>query len=178
MLLPCSEQQMEALTSCLSRPEAFGPVSAWRPEIFSEIGTLAGMVEHIIPEGVNFLCWDLLKRVSLCFCFWLRMAALRWIGSIKMIPEDFRFEGWGKKGFLGFSWDLKRETLIIWALCLSVSSGPAWYCAVSSAARTGGGTHPWSCRPDGSQKNSREFYLSFKVVGSFWPPSSVLMGST
>lgn len=51
--LPCSEQQMEALASRLSRPEAFGPVSAWGPEVFSEIGTLAGMVELFIPDGVN-----------------------------------------------------------------------------------------------------------------------------
>ncbi|XP_041847316.1 stereocilin-like [Melanotaenia boesemani] len=63
--LPCTEQQLEALTSCLSRPDAFGPVSAWGPEIFSEIGILAaglpdivlsallqGQVEGIIPEAV------------------------------------------------------------------------------------------------------------------------------
>lgn len=48
MSLPCTEQQMEALTSCLSRPEAFGPVSAWGPEVFTEIGTLAGAVEQKI----------------------------------------------------------------------------------------------------------------------------------
>lgn len=46
--LPCTEQQMEALTSCLSRPQAFGPVSAWGPEVFFEIGTLAGTVENNI----------------------------------------------------------------------------------------------------------------------------------
>uniref|UniRef100_A0A3B3UKX1 Stereocilin-like n=1 Tax=Poecilia latipinna TaxID=48699 RepID=A0A3B3UKX1_9TELE len=39
--LPCTEQQMEALTNCLARAEAFGPVSSWGPEIFTEIGTLA-----------------------------------------------------------------------------------------------------------------------------------------
>ncbi|KAM6943343.1 stereocilin [Xenentodon cancila] len=66
--LPCTEQQMEALTSCLSRPEAFGPVSAWGPEIFTEIGTLAAglpdivlsallqeQVEGITPEAVALL---------------------------------------------------------------------------------------------------------------------------
>ncbi|XP_074475072.1 stereocilin isoform X2 [Sebastes fasciatus] len=42
--LPCTEYQMEALTSRLSRPEAFGPVSAWGPEVFTEIGTLAVFV--------------------------------------------------------------------------------------------------------------------------------------
>lgn len=48
--MPCTEQQMEALTSCLSRTEAFGPVNAWGPEVFFEIGTLAGTVEknHIL----------------------------------------------------------------------------------------------------------------------------------
>uniref|UniRef100_A0A3P8T5S2 Stereocilin n=1 Tax=Amphiprion percula TaxID=161767 RepID=A0A3P8T5S2_AMPPE len=65
--LPCTEQQMEALTSCLSRPEAFGPVSAWGPEVFTEIGTLAGLpdlvlsallqeqVEGITPEAVALM---------------------------------------------------------------------------------------------------------------------------
>jgi len=51
--LPCTEQQMEELTSRLSRPEAFGPVSAWGPEVFTEIGTLAGTVEYNIPAGYN-----------------------------------------------------------------------------------------------------------------------------
>nr|XP_054588123.1 stereocilin [Nothobranchius furzeri] len=66
--MPCSEQQMEALTSHLSRPEAFGPVSAWGPEIFTEIGTLAAglpdmalsallreQVEGLIPEAVALM---------------------------------------------------------------------------------------------------------------------------
>ncbi|XP_024858230.1 stereocilin isoform X2 [Kryptolebias marmoratus] len=58
MSLPCSEQQMEALTSRLSRPEAFGPVSAWGPEIFSEIGTLAAglpdiVLSALLPEQVE-----------------------------------------------------------------------------------------------------------------------------
>ncbi|XP_072237407.1 stereocilin [Leuresthes tenuis] len=68
MSLPCTEQQMEALTSCLSRPEAFGPASAWGPEIFTEIGTLAAglpdivlsallqeQVEGITPEAVALM---------------------------------------------------------------------------------------------------------------------------
>uniref|UniRef100_A0A8C7ZBW8 Stereocilin LRR domain-containing protein n=1 Tax=Oryzias sinensis TaxID=183150 RepID=A0A8C7ZBW8_9TELE len=68
MSLPCTEQQMEALTSCLSRPEAFGPVSAWGPEIFTEIGTLAAglpdivlsallqeQVEGITPEAIAMM---------------------------------------------------------------------------------------------------------------------------
>ncbi|KAM8876756.1 stereocilin isoform 1-T2 [Synchiropus picturatus] len=45
--LPCTEQQMEALMSRLSRVEAFGPVSAWGPEVFTEIGTLAAGLEDL-----------------------------------------------------------------------------------------------------------------------------------
>lgn len=53
--MPCTEQQMEALTSCLSKPEAFGPVNAWGPEVFLEIGTLAGTVEnHILKLGRGY----------------------------------------------------------------------------------------------------------------------------
>ncbi|KAF6722704.1 Stereocilin [Oryzias melastigma] len=68
MSLPCTEQQLEALTSCLSRPEAFGPISAWGPEIFTEIGTLAAglpdivlsallqeQVEGITPEAIALM---------------------------------------------------------------------------------------------------------------------------
>ncbi|KAF0043246.1 hypothetical protein F2P81_004583 [Scophthalmus maximus] len=68
MSLPCTEQQMEALASRLSRPEAFGPVSAWGPEVFTEIGTLAvglqdmalsalvqEQVEGITPEAIALM---------------------------------------------------------------------------------------------------------------------------
>lgn len=40
--LPCFEQQTEALTARLSSPLAFGPVSGWSADIFTEIGALAG----------------------------------------------------------------------------------------------------------------------------------------
>nr|XP_057945778.1 stereocilin isoform X2 [Doryrhamphus excisus] len=53
MSLPCTEQQMEALTSRLSRPEAFGPVSAWGPEVFTEIGTLAVGLEDIVLSALT-----------------------------------------------------------------------------------------------------------------------------
>ncbi|XP_068435116.1 stereocilin [Clinocottus analis] len=66
--LPCTEQQMEELTSRLSRPEAFGPVNAWGPEVFTEIGTLAvgfedmvlsalvqEQVEGITPEAIALM---------------------------------------------------------------------------------------------------------------------------
>ncbi|XP_057704376.1 stereocilin-like [Corythoichthys intestinalis] len=53
MSLPCTEQQMEALTSRLSRYEAFGPVSAWGPEVFTEIGTLAVGLEDIVLSALT-----------------------------------------------------------------------------------------------------------------------------
>ncbi|KAM4743938.1 stereocilin [Anableps anableps] len=52
MSLPCTEQQMEALTNCLARAEAFGPVSAWGPEIFAEIGTLAAGLPDIVLSAL------------------------------------------------------------------------------------------------------------------------------
>lgn len=52
MSLPCTEQQMEALTGCLSRPEAFGPVSTWGPEVFTEIGTLAAGLEDMVLSAL------------------------------------------------------------------------------------------------------------------------------
>ncbi|XP_078113836.1 LOW QUALITY PROTEIN: stereocilin [Sander vitreus] len=52
MSLPCTEQQMETLTSRLSRPEAFGPVSAWGPEVFTEIGTLAVGLEDMVLSAL------------------------------------------------------------------------------------------------------------------------------
>ncbi|TNM91167.1 hypothetical protein fugu_003456 [Takifugu bimaculatus] len=50
--LPCTEHQMEAITSCLFRPEAFGPVSTWGPEAFTEIGTLAGGLEDLVLSAL------------------------------------------------------------------------------------------------------------------------------
>ncbi|KAK5935218.1 hypothetical protein CgunFtcFv8_020600 [Champsocephalus gunnari] len=52
MSLPCTEQQMEALTSRLSRPEAFGPLSAWGPEVFTEIGTIAVGLEDMVLSAL------------------------------------------------------------------------------------------------------------------------------
>ncbi|XP_077569515.1 stereocilin [Stigmatopora nigra] len=53
MSLPCTEQQMETLTSRLSRSEAFGPVSAWGPEVFTEIGTLAAGLGDIVLSALT-----------------------------------------------------------------------------------------------------------------------------
>ena len=41
--LPCSEEQLEVLAQLLVLPGGFGPVSNWGPEIFTEIGTIAGI---------------------------------------------------------------------------------------------------------------------------------------
>ena len=43
LALPCSEPQLEALVSRLASPHAFGSVSGWTSDVFTEIGTLAGM---------------------------------------------------------------------------------------------------------------------------------------
>ncbi|XP_048886623.1 stereocilin isoform X2 [Brienomyrus brachyistius] len=52
--LPCSEQQMEALLSQLSRPQGFGPISSWGPEIFTEIGNLAvGLPDMVLSALVR-----------------------------------------------------------------------------------------------------------------------------
>ncbi|KAJ0056160.1 hypothetical protein NL108_003445, partial [Boleophthalmus pectinirostris] len=52
MSLPCTEHQLEALTGCLSRPGAFGPVSTWGSEVFTEIGTLAAGLEDIVLSAL------------------------------------------------------------------------------------------------------------------------------
>ncbi|XP_062327767.1 stereocilin [Osmerus eperlanus] len=52
LALPCSDQQLEALTARLSRPQAFGPVSAWGPEVFTEIGTLAAGLEDMVLSAL------------------------------------------------------------------------------------------------------------------------------
>ncbi|XP_034143258.1 stereocilin [Esox lucius] len=68
LALPCSEQQMVALTGRLSAPRAFGPVSTWGPEVFTEIGTIAAglddmvlsalvqeQMEGLIPEAISLI---------------------------------------------------------------------------------------------------------------------------
>ncbi|XP_067161543.1 stereocilin [Apteryx mantelli] len=55
--LRCSEQQMEALAARLTSSAAFGPASAWGPEIFTEIGTLAAglpdiVLSALVPEQI------------------------------------------------------------------------------------------------------------------------------
>lgn len=40
--LRCTEQQAEVLAAHLTSSAAFGPAAAWGPEIFTEVGTLAG----------------------------------------------------------------------------------------------------------------------------------------
>ncbi|XP_028823840.1 stereocilin-like [Denticeps clupeoides] len=50
--LPCSEEQMEVLTSGLSSPRAFGPVSDWGADVFTEIGTLAAGLEDLLLSSL------------------------------------------------------------------------------------------------------------------------------
>ncbi|XP_072321516.1 stereocilin [Eucyclogobius newberryi] len=69
MSLPCTEQQMEALTGLLSRPEAFGPVSSWCSEVFTEIGTLAAGLEDmvlsaLVEEQVQGLTAEAIRLMS------------------------------------------------------------------------------------------------------------------
>ncbi|KAK7913054.1 hypothetical protein WMY93_013265 [Mugilogobius chulae] len=52
MSLPCTEDQVEALTGCLSKPEAFGPASSWGSEVFTEIGTLAVGLEDMVLSAL------------------------------------------------------------------------------------------------------------------------------
>lgn len=40
--LRCTEQQAEVLAARLTSSAAFGPAATWGPEIFAEVGTLAG----------------------------------------------------------------------------------------------------------------------------------------
>lgn len=49
MHLQCSEEQLEVLAQLLVLPGGFGPVSDWGPEIFTEIGTIAGREAGLLP---------------------------------------------------------------------------------------------------------------------------------
>ncbi|KAH1183743.1 hypothetical protein KIL84_014359 [Mauremys mutica] len=58
--LGCSERQLETLAELLTSHSAFGPVSSWGPEIFTEIGTLAAGLQDIalsslVPEQIRAL---------------------------------------------------------------------------------------------------------------------------
>ncbi|XP_063044355.1 stereocilin [Engraulis encrasicolus] len=50
--LPCTEQQQEALVARLAHPRAFGPVSTWTSDIFTEIGTLAVGLEDMLMSAL------------------------------------------------------------------------------------------------------------------------------
>ncbi|XP_069046656.1 stereocilin isoform X3 [Lepisosteus oculatus] len=51
--LPCSEQQLGSLVGLLSQAATFGPISSWGPEVFMEIGSVAGTryFPHAAPAG-------------------------------------------------------------------------------------------------------------------------------
>ncbi|KAG8440589.1 hypothetical protein GDO86_006366 [Hymenochirus boettgeri] len=50
--LKCSEAQLETLANLLTSSSAFGVVSRWGPEIFTEIGTLAAGLPDIVLSSV------------------------------------------------------------------------------------------------------------------------------
>nr|XP_015198945.1 PREDICTED: stereocilin-like [Lepisosteus oculatus] len=50
--LPCSELQSESLSFRLTSPQAFGPVSEWGSEVFTEIGTLAVGLPDIVLSSL------------------------------------------------------------------------------------------------------------------------------
>ncbi|KAM8972290.1 stereocilin [Pelodytes ibericus] len=50
--LKCSEPQMETLAELLTSNLAFGPVSRWGPEIFTEVGTLAAGLQDIVLSSL------------------------------------------------------------------------------------------------------------------------------
>ncbi|XP_034536394.1 stereocilin [Notolabrus celidotus] len=87
MSLPCTEQQMEVLTSRLSRPEAFGPVSAWGPEVFTEIGTLAVGLEDMVlsslvqeqVEGITPEAFALMSKKKMAVVF--SAVQLSWLSA-------------------------------------------------------------------------------------------------
>uniref|UniRef100_A0A3B3T1U9 Stereocilin 1 n=1 Tax=Paramormyrops kingsleyae TaxID=1676925 RepID=A0A3B3T1U9_9TELE len=65
--LSCSEEQLQVLVALLSHSLAFGPISSWGPEVFIEIGALAGLpdmamsalvkdqIEGITPLAVSLI---------------------------------------------------------------------------------------------------------------------------
>ncbi|XP_076144128.1 stereocilin [Alosa pseudoharengus] len=52
LALPCSEQQLEAVVSRLASPLAFGPISGWTSDVFTEIGTLAVGLEDMLMSAL------------------------------------------------------------------------------------------------------------------------------
>ncbi|KAI5609751.1 stereocilin-like [Silurus asotus] len=85
--LPCLEQQTEALTTRLSSPLAFGPVSSWSAEIFTEIGTLAAGLDDMVLsslvreqiEGLTPLAISLIPPKKLAVVF--SASQLSWLNS-------------------------------------------------------------------------------------------------
>lgn len=59
--LRCTEQQAEVLAAHLTSSAAFGPATTWGPEIFTEVGTLAGEGwDSAMPHGrCCLLRWSL-----------------------------------------------------------------------------------------------------------------------
>lgn len=73
---------MEALTGCLFRPEAFGPANTWGPEVFTEIGTLAGTEKNTAPSKLQSLLRFFMYRETATVSFCLRPGGLEdWVLS-------------------------------------------------------------------------------------------------
>ncbi|XP_053539341.1 stereocilin [Ictalurus punctatus] len=85
--LPCFEQQTEALTARLSSPLAFGPVSGWSADIFTEIGVLAAGLDDMVLsslvkeqiEGLTPLAISLIPPKKMAVVF--SASQLSWLTS-------------------------------------------------------------------------------------------------
>ncbi|KAK3533942.1 hypothetical protein QTP70_034944, partial [Hemibagrus guttatus] len=85
--LPCFDQQTEALTTRLSNHLAFGPVSGWSSEIFTEIGTLAAGLDDMVLsslvkeqiEGLTPLAISLIPPKKMAVVF--SASQLSWLSS-------------------------------------------------------------------------------------------------
>ncbi|XP_063781950.1 stereocilin isoform X2 [Pseudophryne corroboree] len=67
--LKCTEAQMEVLTNFLTSNSAFGVVSRWGPEIFTEVGTLAAglpdiVLSSLIRDQIQAITPDAISLIS------------------------------------------------------------------------------------------------------------------
>lgn len=79
---------MEALTGCLFRPEAFGPVNTWGPEVFTEIGTLAGTGKNTAPSKLQSLLRFFMCREAAVVSFCLRPGGLEDLVLSALVQEQ------------------------------------------------------------------------------------------
>ncbi|XP_042659929.1 LOW QUALITY PROTEIN: stereocilin [Tyto alba] len=83
-----TEQQAEELAACLTSSAAFGPAAAWGPEIFAEVGTLAGEVwDRAMPCGhCRLLWWSLCPGTAPRPCAVPRLGSLTSLSAL--VPEQ------------------------------------------------------------------------------------------